>query len=55
MIIAEERDDVLKIWRKELMGEKRLAELSARTKNGWSKKTSPYESFNKNTYRPFTR
>ena len=30
MIIAEERDDVLKILRKELLGEKRLAELSAK-------------------------
>lgn len=41
MIIAEERDDVLKILRKELLGEKRLAELSAKVHKKVEQKKYP--------------
>jgi len=45
MVIAEESDTVLKIWRKELLGEKRLAELSAKVHKSVEQKNLPVREF----------
>lgn len=45
MIIAEERDDVLHILRKELLGEKRLSELSTKVQKRVEQKNIPVREF----------
>jgi type II secretory ATPase GspE/PulE/Tfp pilus assembly ATPase PilB-like protein len=45
MVIAEDRDDLLKIERKELLGEKRLAELSAKVHKKIEQKNIPVREF----------
>jgi len=45
MVIVEERDDLLKIVRKELLGEKRLAELSQKVHKKVEQKNIPVREF----------